>query len=258
MIQVLKSNQLSLAGLVLLVGCQSTPPLAFTPLMPSQAMVETLAYPGFLVQPQLADRYRQQGLRARQRGDLGAAIAMLKIALALDPHSPSGYTILGWTQHLAGARSEAIMTLNQALIQRPDLVPALNALGIVYLVEADLTAAIRTHNQAIALQPNNEVAHYNLALAYQRLGQNQQAISHGRTATQLEPGNPHPWLALALALRSAGDLNQARLAYGRALSLDGRYGQPGYLNSLERAGFSADQIAALARRVDHPDSPPSP
>ncbi|XGB41029.1 MAG: tetratricopeptide repeat protein [Nodosilinea sp. LVE1205-7] len=244
MIQVLQLKPLSLVALLL--GSQPQLPLTFTPLMLTTVTLENLAYPPFLIQAQTADRYRQQGLDARQRGDLGRAVATLKIAVALDPHNPTGYTILGWTQHLAGDRVEAITTLQQALDQTPDFVPALNALGIVYLVEGDLTAAIRNHNRAVSLEADNEIAHYNLALAHQRLGQGDWAIAHGQAATRLEPGNPHPWLALALAYRSVGDLNQARSAYRQALTLDRRYGQPTYLNHLDRAGFSPDQTAAIA------------
>ncbi|MFZ4639809.1 MAG: tetratricopeptide repeat protein [Nodosilinea sp.] len=246
MIQVLQLKRLSLAGLLLLLGCKSQPSLPFTSAVLARVALEQLAYPPFLAQPQTADRYRQQGLDDRQRGDLDRAIATLKIAVALDPHSPGGYTILGWTQHLAGYRPDAIITLHRALDQTPDFVPALNALGIVYLVEGDLVTAISTHNRAVTLQADNEVAHYNLSLAHQRLGQGQQAIAHGQAATRLEPGNPHPWLALALAYRTAGDRNQARSAYHHALTLDGGYRQPAYLNHLDRAGFSPDQIAAIA------------
>jgi Flp pilus assembly protein TadD len=99
-----------------------------------------------------------------------------------------------------------------------------------------------THTQAATLKPDNEIAHYNLSLAYQRLGQSEQAIAAAQTATELEPGNPHPWVALALAYWSADNQAPAIANYRQALSLDGRYTSRTYLDHLEQAGFSQEQI----------------
>jgi Flp pilus assembly protein TadD len=202
-----------------------------------------------LVQPATADRYRQQGLNYRQQGDLERAVATLTLAAALDPRNPEGYIILGWTQHLAGQRPAAIASLHRALAQSPDSVSALNALGIVYLVAGDLAAAVSTHNRAITLQPDNEIAHYNPCPAPDRQAQWDQAIHHGQRATQLEPANPHPWVALALAYSAAGDGARARASYDQALALDGGYGQRSYLDHLEQAGFSGEQIRAIAALI---------
>lgn len=249
MIRGLGLQRCWLAGLVSLAACQGAPPQALGPIPWSVTGRQALAYPAFLVQPATADRYRQQGLNYRQQGDLERALATLTLAAALDPRNPNGYVILGWTQHLAGQRSAAIASLQRALDQSPDSVPALNALGIVYLVSGDLAAAVSTHNRAIALQPDNEIAHYNLCLAHHRQAQWDQAIHHGQRATQLEPANPHPWVALALAYSAAGDGVRARASYDQALVLDGGYGQRSYLDHLEQAGFSGEQIRAIAALI---------
>ena len=224
------------------VACQTEAVIAMQPLAFSSETVRGLRYPAFLAAPSTAGRYRQQGLALRQAGDMEGAIAALKIAAALDPQNPDSHVILGWTQHLAGNRSAAAKTLQAALRQDNDYIPALNALGIVYLVDGELDAAVATHTRAAELKPDNEIAHYNLSLAYERLGQFDQAISHGQTATELEPGNPHPWVALALAYWSSGDQPQAEANYRQALRLDGRYTRQAYLDHLEQAGFSREQI----------------
>ena len=232
-----------LLGVWVLGGCQRPVAVPWQGLGLSAAALDQLAYPGFLVDGQTAGRYRQEGLAFRQRGDFERAIATLKIAAALDPRNPEGQVLLGWTQHLAGFVGPAVAALQTALTYSPDHVPALNALGIVYLVDGQLEAAVDTHTRAAALQPDNEIAHYNLSLAYQRLGQTEPAIAAAQTATQLEPGNPHPWVALALAHWSAGDSAQATAHYRQALALDGRYTSRTYLDHLQQAGFSPDQIA---------------
>jgi len=207
--------------------------------MPS---LEALAYPSFLTDPRAAEQYRQTGLVARQQENFGAAIVAMKTAVALDPANESGYVLLGWTQHLAGQRDEAIATLNQALERDGEDIQALNALGIAYLVNGNLAAAIATHTQAKSLNPENEIAYYNLSLAYQRLPDVAAAIENANRATELEPYNPHPWVALALAHWTQQDMAAAQAAYEQALRLDGRYYDANHLEHLLRAGFSAEQI----------------
>ncbi|MGF1516306.1 MAG: tetratricopeptide repeat protein [Nodosilinea sp.] len=225
-----------------LTGCQREVAVPWQRAVLSPAALEIIAYPPFLVDAAGAAIYRQQGLAFRQQGNFERAIATLKIAAALDPRYPEGQVLLGWTQHLAGFTAPAIAALQTALAHSPDHLPALNALGIVYLVDGQLEAAVETHTRAVELQPSNEIAHYNLSLAYQRLGQGDEAIAAAQTATVLEPGNPHPWVALALAHWSTGDAAQATATYRQALGLDSRYTSRDYLDHLEQAGFSPDQI----------------
>ena len=229
-----------------IAGCTQVDPIALQAVLPTEMTQVTLAHPPFLRDAATAERYRQEGLAYRQAGSLDAAIATLKIATALDPLNPNSYVILGWTQHLAGHRGLAIQALQTALRQDPDSVPALNALGIVYLVNGDLDRAVATHQQAVDLQPDNETAHYNLSLAYQRQGNWEAAIAHGQTAADLQPTNPHKWVALALAYWSKGDTAEALQAYQQAVQRDGRYRQGAFLGHLEQAGFSPQQIEAVA------------
>ncbi|MEM9002249.1 MAG: tetratricopeptide repeat protein [Cyanobacteria bacterium P01_F01_bin.86] len=208
-------------------------------------LLQALAYPAFLEDSQTAETYRQAGLEARQQEDFARAIETLKTAVALAPRTVSGYVILGWTQHLAGQRDEAIATLQKALNRDDEHVPALNALGIAYLVNGDLEQAIATHTQAKTLQVDNEIAYYNLSLAYQRLPDIPAAVEHATRATELEPYNPHPWVALALAHWSQQEDEPAWLAYQQALSLDGRYFDAYHLDHLQKAGFSAEQVQVV-------------
>lgn len=225
-----------------LAGCQREAAVPWQKTTLSLEALENLAYPPFLIDARTASRYRQEGLAFRQQGNFQRAIATLKIAAALNPRNPEGQVLLGWTQHLAGYPVPAIDALQTALTYNPDYVPALNALGIVYLVDGQLKAAVDTHTLAASLEPDNEIAHYNLSLAYQRLGQTEQAIAQALIATELEPSNPHPWVALALAYWSAKDNAEAIANYRQALALDSRYTSRVYLNHLEQAGFSPEQI----------------
>ncbi|MDJ0598441.1 MAG: tetratricopeptide repeat protein [Crocosphaera sp.] len=189
-----------------------------------------------------AASFREMGLNYRQQGQIQKAINALEASVSLDPQNLSGLVILGWTYHLNKQGDMAKKTLQNALKVDNNHIPALNALGIVYLVNNDLEKAVETHNKAINLKPDNEIAHYNLSLAYHRLQQTSQAELHGKQATLLEPNNPHPWVALALVYQQKNDLDLAKRTYQKAIALDSRYRQINFLNHLEMAGFSTEQI----------------
>lgn len=190
-----------------------------------------------------ASDYRAQGLRDRAAGRFPAAVDALRTAVELEPDNLSGRVLLGWTLHLAGQDRAAADTLEAAIRLDPSYVPAFNALGIVYLVNADYVPAILTHLWAKALEPDNEVAHYNLSLAFERVQQYDWAIAAAQTAAALEPTNPHPLVALALAQWSRGDRAAAQQSYQQAMAIDARYRSSDFLNRLEQAGFSPEQIA---------------
>jgi tetratricopeptide (TPR) repeat protein len=200
---------------------------------------------------QSADTYRRQGLDLRAQERYPEAIAALQKAVELDPNNLSGQVLLGWTQHRAGQHTEATTTLLQAFSLNPFAVPTLNALGIVYLVEGQLGHAIATHTWAALLKPNNEIAYYNLSLAFERIGQYEWAIAAAQAAAKLEPSNPHPLIAEAIGHAGNGDPARAKSVFKEAISLDSRYADNTFLNYLNEAGFSSDQIteaqAVLAR-----------
>lgn len=191
---------------------------------------------------------RQQGLEYRSQKLFPQAIAALKKSVNLAPRDINGKIILGWTYHLAGRPYQAERSLIQAIYLNPFSVQASNALGIVYLVKGNLPQAVIAHNWAAILKSDNEIAYYNLALAYQRLGFYDWAIASSDRAIKLEPDNPHPLVAKALALWSAGDRSSAKKIFNQALNLDARYGDSEFLNYLNEAGFSSDQIT-LAQQI---------
>lgn len=201
-----------------------------------------------------AETYRQQGLSDREQKRYPEAIAALKQAVALEPSNLSGRVLLGWTQHKANQDAAAADTLLQALQLNPFDVPTLNALGIVYLVEGRLTAAIAAHTWAAILQPTNEIPSYNLSLAFERIRQYNLAIATAKTAAKLEPSNPHPFVALAIAHWGNGEKALAQQAYRQALSVDPRYNDAAFLNYLDEAGFSQDQIGRSKQVLQTPSN----
>lgn len=194
-----------------------------------------------------ASEYRQLGLTYRQQERFPEAIVALQKSVELDPQNLDGRVLLGWTLHRGGEQAAAAQTLQQTVLQNPFYVPTLNALGIVYLVDGKLPAAVFTHTWAALLKPNNEIAYYNLSLAFHRLQQYEAAIVNALKAAELEPDNPHPLVALAIAQWGRGDRSTAQETYRRAMSLDARYADSSFLDYLNEAGFSGDQIQQVKK-----------
>lgn len=191
-----------------------------------------------------ASEYRSIGLSYRANERYDEAIAAMKKSVQLEPQNASGRVLLGWTQHLAGQEKAAAESLLPVIYNDPQSVPALNALGIVYLVNGDVTAAVVTHAWALMVKPNNEIAYYNLSLSLHQLKLYTLAVSTATKAAQLEPHNPHPLVAKAIAYWNLGDFTAAQLAYRQALNLDPRYNNAFFLEHLQKAAFSREQIAS--------------
>lgn len=189
-----------------------------------------------------SSKYRELGLSYQRQERYPEAIAAMKKSVELDPSNINGRVNLGWTQHLAGQEDAAAESLVQAAYLNPFSVPTFNALGIVYLVRGDLPEAILAHLWATLLKPDNEIAYYNMSLAFHRLQMYDWAITTASEAVTLEPSNPHPLVALAIAQWDSDDRMRAQLTYRKAIDLDSRYRDGGFLNHLKKAGFSPEQI----------------
>lgn len=195
-----------------------------------------------------ADEYRQLGLSYRKQERFDDAIAALQQSVKLDPQNIDGRIILGWTQHLAKKHDAAATSLWEAIYRSPTSLQAFNAIGIVYLVRGDLPQSVVLHSWAALLKTDNEIAHYNLSLAYQRLKQYDLAIAYAQKAIELEPTNPHPFVALAIAQWTSGDQTGAKKTFRDAIGVDARYRSSDFLNFLNEAGFSNEQIQ-IAKQV---------
>ncbi|MEO1378016.1 MAG: tetratricopeptide repeat protein [Cyanobacteria bacterium J06635_10] len=189
-----------------------------------------------------AGEYRLLGLKYRQQGRYNEAIEIMEKSVELEPENISGIVNLGWTLHLAKKETEAAKSLWKAIYKKPSFVPAYNALGIVYLVDGNLAAAILVHTAAAFLKPDNEIAFYNLSLAFHQLEIHPLAITTANRATILEPNNPHPLIAAAISYWDSDDKINAQQIYRQAINLDARYSQKSFLNHLQKAAFTPEQI----------------
>jgi cytochrome c-type biogenesis protein CcmH/NrfG len=107
-------------------------------------------------------------------------------------------------------------------------------IGRVALAQERVAVALRAFSRARMMRPDLADPLIGMAAAYLVQGSNTAAVAQARLAVQVEPYRSDAFAALGDALRSAGDKAAARVAYRKALSLDG--GNTQASNGLQSVG----------------------
>lgn len=114
----------------------------------------------------------------QQNGDLQAALAAYKKAVALDPSYPPAQYRLALV-YLDMNRPDEAYNLLLPLLKNPDYEAAASyGLGQVYLSQQEHLKAIERFSRALELQPGATSIHYPLAMSLRAAGQNDQARQH--------------------------------------------------------------------------------
>jgi tetratricopeptide (TPR) repeat protein len=103
-----------------------------------------------VLEPELAEANNDLGTLLAQDGDLDAAIARFRLALAATPEYPDALNNLGYALLLTGRDAEARALYEQALALQPDFPEALNNLGLLLGRSGDLDGAERYFREALA------------------------------------------------------------------------------------------------------------
>jgi protein O-GlcNAc transferase len=145
-----------------------------------ERLVAITPHPTYLTN--LGEAYRRQG-------ELDAAAAACRRALAEDPDLPEAHHNLGLTLMNAGALDEARPHLERALELRPDS-PQFHVSLAWMLLKLHCVAESASHcRRAIALAPNLAAAHHHLANALTEEGDRRGAIASYRHAFELDPAD---------------------------------------------------------------------
>ncbi len=130
------------------------------------------------------------------QGDLSAAEAVLKRALAADPlHGPS-YNNLGLIYLEQGRLYLAAWQFQRAMELMPQQVQPRNNLGLVLEEARKLDEAVETYREALALQPNQPEVLGNLARARLRRGDDDPELLDQLQQSSLQHPDP-TWRAWA-------------------------------------------------------------
>jgi spermidine synthase/predicted TPR repeat methyltransferase len=125
------------------------------------------AYLGAIV-PESAEPYNVLGLARAERGDLEAAIAEFRRALALDPNNGATHWHLGAALASRGASADAIQHLARAVALDPRNSQAHSDLGLMLATQGKFDVAEDHLEQALALDPQSAEARRTLEIVKQR------------------------------------------------------------------------------------------
>lgn len=139
---------------------------------------------------------------------------------ALDPADEESQRFLEeGTTHLEAGDLEAAKKSYQRSLEIKRNSSALFNLGVCYYHDRNLDGAIAAWNESLELAPESADAHTNLASAYvlSKPSRPDLAVSHLKTAASITPEDPEIQYNLAAVLEACEQLEEALVAYKRAL-----------------------------------------
>ena len=162
-------------------------------------------------------------------GPPGDALTHAQTHLALVPNDAFALMLLGRAHKQAGDLPAATAAYRRAIARQPRLAEAHVSLGIALKAAGDLHAAVASYRQALAIEPTLSAAHANLGIALARLvditpghgaAGNAQALASLRRAVQANDRDIGARHNLGVALLQGGQWLEAAEQFNAALALD--------------------------------------
>jgi tetratricopeptide (TPR) repeat protein len=169
--------------------------------------------------PRSAKTYYNIGGLYKLDGKLNDAINEYKKALDVNPCYVEAINNLGNVYRIEGKLNDAVNEYNKAIAIDPRYIEAINNLGNTYAEMGNDDKAIEEFKKSIDVQPNY-IAFNSLGLSYYAKKQWDIAIEQYKKAIEINSLSSKPYINLGNAHYAKGDINNAVLAWERALKLD--------------------------------------
>jgi tetratricopeptide (TPR) repeat protein len=170
-------------------------------------------------QPDNAQAQRLWGTALVQNRRLPEAETALRLAVILDPHSPSSHLALAYILRQRGHLQEGALQYIAALKLHPNWLPALLGLGAAFEASGIPGYALDFYAQATDVAPNSADAWIALANAeHQNEGLNAKALVSYQNAVRLAPERTDFLDDYASALHLASRWDEAEVLLNRRLS----------------------------------------
>lgn len=194
------------------------------------------------------------------QGDLSAAMADIRAAIALNPDGAAGWYQFGSILGQAGDFQGAEKAFRKAIALQPDLAKAHFGLALTLIGDPqnkqDWPGAIAECREALKFQPDYPEALNLLGAGLYKSGQTDAAIEALERSIQLAPALPQAHFNLAIALEDKGRLDEATKEYRAAVSAKGAYPEASsaLAKLLLRLGKTADaELEVKAALRANPD-----
>lgn len=176
------------------------------------------------------DNVRKSPEKARPHHSLGSAylhmgraqeaIRELEAATRIEPTFVEAYKNLGIAYAQEGKYERAELAFQRAISLQDDDASVHSNLGLVNEKLNRIAAAEQEYLKAISMNGDLASAHSNLGLIYLRQNRDAEAVAAQKNAVRLSPDYPDFQYNLGVALERTGDVEGARTAYQRVLSID--------------------------------------
>ena len=175
------------------------------------------------LQPKLGFGHYALGAALHTQGRVTEAIDCYRKAIALQSDFADTHYLLGSALQETGVPAEAIASYRRALELRPTFPEALGNLGAALIDLGELEEAGVLLERALALQPGNVITLSNLGHLLRLQNQMDEALALFRHALALAPNSTDVLAGLAGLLEKTGELDEARqlIEHGRAIAPDG-------------------------------------
>lgn len=170
------------------------------------------------VDSNFAEAFSNLGNCLRELGDIQAAVEFYLKAIKLKPRLSDAYNNLACAYLQLGRTKQAMETFQMALVLEPNLVDALCNLGTLHRAQGKIDAARKCFLEAVRGQPGCALAWSGMAGLFYEDGELDTAIGYYEESLRLR-SDADTENNYGNALRAAGRLDEAKLAYRRAMKL---------------------------------------
>jgi tetratricopeptide (TPR) repeat protein len=161
----------------------------------------------------------RSGMALMDAGDLKAAGARFREALAINPRNGQAHITLGNTLEADGNNDEAMAHYSEAVRLDPSSAIAHVNTGNIFLKRGDQARAIAEFQLALESEPNNVYAHYNLGLCYLAANRLSEALVHLIEVERQSPNNATLCFLLGKVNERSGRPGEALRFYQQAIRI---------------------------------------
>jgi len=202
--------------------------------------------------PNHADAYYELGRAHFKLQQYGQAIARLQKAIQLKPEYADAYILTGWSHFWLQQYDEALLHFQRGVELSPNDPGAQCGLGITLSRLGRHKEGIARLERAIELEPYYVDGHYYLGLAYLQRQQYDHAVAGLQKAVELKPDHAEAYIALGWSYRGLERYDLARSQFEKACGLapnnsSARYGL-GLMYYL--TGQYSQALAPLERAIE--------
>ena len=176
--------------------------------------------------PDLANRFWEQGKTAFESGNYKDAVEPLNVHLILFPKDIDATYLLGQTYEANEDKANALVYYEKTLqldANRPDV---LYKMAHIYRDEDSHQKAIDALKKIIVLNPEDAQAHYLSALSHVALEQHDEALAAFLETVRLTPDNVAAQYQIGMLYEKKGDIENAIVYFEKTIELDPKNAEP--------------------------------